>query len=88
MDVWKSATRMSGVECVEFLIGDLVMQLLHADSWDFLFLVLLLLLYLLFLMLLMWLGWHMSDVVEMKTVSLIVMFDPLKSIVIDLDMLE
>ena len=32
VDVWKSATSMSGIQCVEILNGDLLMPKLHADS--------------------------------------------------------
>ena len=32
VDVWKSATSMSGAQCVLILYGDLLMPKLHADS--------------------------------------------------------
>ena len=32
VDVWKSVTSMSGVQCVVILNGDLLMPKLHADS--------------------------------------------------------
>ena len=32
VDVWKSATSMSGALCVVIMIGDLQMPKLHADS--------------------------------------------------------